>query len=315
MVAWLVLHTLTALFLAVLALLLGRTLRLGPAARHILWLVVLLKLLTPPLVRWPWSVPLPEAAPAAAPPAAATWDDPATDPVPILVRAPEVGRAPDPDAPLIVEEEAPVSFPAAGRLGPSAEDLLVTVWLLGGVYLAAVQFARLGRLRRSLAETRPAPAWLRTLVHQLALEMGVRTPLIAVLPGLGSPLVWGCGRVRLLWPEGLEDSLSAEALRAVLVHELAHLRRRDHWVGWLLLAGACAWWWHPLYWWVRRRLGREAELACDAWVVAALPEARRQYAEALLTVCQRRSAAALTLALGAARPAAGPGKETGHGDA
>jgi hypothetical protein len=86
----------------------------------------------------------------------------------------------------------------------------------------------------------------------------------------------------------------------VLVHELAHLRRRDHWVGWALLAGAWVWWWHPLFWLARRRLGREAELACDAWVVAALPEARRAYAEALLEVCQGRPREAAAPALGAA---------------
>jgi hypothetical protein len=90
-------------------------------------------------------------------------------------------------------------------------------------------------------------------------------------------------------------------LRAVLTHELAHLRRRDHWVGWLLLAAGCLWWWHPLFWLVRRRLHREAELACDAWVVGRLPAARRAYAEALLLVCQRWSLPAMAApALGAA---------------
>jgi hypothetical protein len=122
---------------------------------------------------------------------------------------------------------------------------------------------------------------------------------VRVLPGLATPFVWGCGPARLAWPEGLERVLSAEGRAAVLVHELAHLRRRDHWVGWLLLLGGCVWWWHPLYRLVRRRLGREAELACDAWVVQTLPGARRPYAEALLEVCQLRPPAAVP-ALGAA---------------
>jgi hypothetical protein len=114
-------------------------------------------------------------------------------------------------------------------------------------------------------------------------------------------MVWALGRVRLLWPESLEVGLTPAGLRAVLVHELAHLRRRDHWVGWLVLAAGCLWWWHPLLWLVRRRLHCEAELACDAWVVATLPGARREYAEALLTVCQRWSQpAAAAPALGAA---------------
>jgi hypothetical protein len=121
---------------------------------------------------------------------------------------------------------------------------------------------------------------------------------VVVLPGLASPLVWGWGPVRLLWPEGLELVLPTAGRRAVLLHELAHLRRGDHWVGWLLLVGSCVWWWHPLFRLVRRELGRQAERACDAWVVTTLPAARRAYAEALLAVCERCSVTP-ALALGA----------------
>src|SRR5271166_2437867 len=59
MLSGLLLHLATVSLLALLALLLGRWRRLGPAARHALWLVVLLKLLTPPLLFWPWPLTLP----------------------------------------------------------------------------------------------------------------------------------------------------------------------------------------------------------------------------------------------------------------
>jgi len=132
----------------------------------------------------------------------------------------------------------------------------------------------------------------------------VRPPRMLLLPGLGSPCVWGLGRPLLLWPASLVGSLPPERERAVLLHELAHLRRRDHWVSWLLLAGACLWWWNPLFWYVRRQVCRHAELACDAWVVATLPEGRRAYAEALLQVCQlvsRRAVPAAALGMGGHR--------------
>ncbi len=44
------------------------------------------------------------------------------------------------------------------------------------------------------------------------------------------------------------------------------------------------WWWNPLYWLTRARLDAEAELACDAWVVGALPEDRLVYAETLFDI-------------------------------
>ena len=70
----------------------------------------------------------------------------------------------------------------------------------------------------------------------------------------------------------------------MLAHELAHLRRGDPWVARLLLVAGWLWWWNPLYWLARRRLDIEAELACDAWVVWALPDDRFVYAETLLDV-------------------------------
>ena len=114
--------------------------------------------------------------------------------------------------------------------------------------------------------------------------MKLSSPRCLVLPGLHSPFIWSLLRPWLLWPAPLQERLSPEAHEAVIAHELAHLRRRDHWVGWLQLAGECIFWWNPLFWFVRRQIRLQAELACDAWVTHLLPEARRAYAEALIEV-------------------------------
>ena len=68
------------------------------------------------------------------------------------------------------------------------------------------------------------------------------------------------------------------------MHELAHIKRRDHVVGWIELIAGLVWWWNPLFWSVRRALREQAELACDAWVISALPNGRRAYAESLLAL-------------------------------
>jgi beta-lactamase regulating signal transducer with metallopeptidase domain len=296
---WLVLHTLGALALAVVALSLGRWLRLGPAARHALWLVVLIKLLAPPVVSWPWSLPV------TLPGMAATENGrPGTEP-------PPDARSEERGVPVVFEwvhgptEESPVEQTEPERPGMSVMDAAslaaVAVWLLGAVFLAGRELLRTSRIRRLLDHARAPPPELVAAAREIADDMGMSLPRLAVLPGLGSPVVWALGPARLLWPAGLEDGLPPEGLRAVLTHELAHLRRRDHWVGWLLLAAGCLWWWHPLFWLVRRRLHREAELACDAWVVGRLPAARRAYAEALLLVCERWSLPAMVApVLGAA---------------
>jgi beta-lactamase regulating signal transducer with metallopeptidase domain len=166
---------------------------------------------------------------------------------------------------------------------------LFALWLAGAVFMGALQLVRLVRFHGQVGRGRPAPGWLVEEVRALATLVRVRPPAARVLPGLVSPVVWGLGRPLLLWPAALLDGLPAESRRAATVHELAHLRRRDHWVGWLQLAASCLWWWNPVFWHVRRQLGRAAELACDAWVVETLPRARRAYAEALLGVCELSS--------------------------
>ena len=104
-------------------------------------------------------------------------------------------------------------------------------------------------------------------------------------------MLWCLGRPKLLLPCHLIKSLEASRWRGILAHELAHLRRGDHWVGRLELAAGLVWWWNPLYWLARRRLDAEAELACDAWVVWALPDDRLTYAEVLFQICSEFSLA------------------------
>jgi hypothetical protein len=97
-------------------------------------------------------------------------------------------------------------------------------------------------------------------------------------------MVWCFGRTRLLWPEVLDADAIDACIDGLIVHELAHVKRRDHLVGWVELAAGVVWWWNPLFWFVRAALREQAELACDAWVISTLPNGRRAYAESLLAL-------------------------------
>jgi hypothetical protein len=96
-------------------------------------------------------------------------------------------------------------------------------------------------------------------------------------------MIWGLGSsIRLLIPAGLLEQLDAEQWATILVHELAHLRRRDHWVRVVELLASGLYWWHPVVWWARHALHEAEEQCCDAWVVELLAGAARSYATALL---------------------------------
>jgi hypothetical protein len=132
----------------------------------------------------------------------------------------------------------------------------------------------------------PAPDWIVAELETLADRFGVRAPEVLAVPGLGVPMLWCLGRPKLLLPAHLLKTLGSDRWRGVLAHELAHLKRGDPWVSRLSLLAGLVWWWNPVYWLARRRIDAEAELACDAWVVWALPGDRVVYAGTMLDICE-----------------------------
>jgi beta-lactamase regulating signal transducer with metallopeptidase domain len=123
--------------------------------------------------------------------------------------------------------------------------------------------------------------------------------------GIATPLTFGVLRPRILLPDGWQR-WSAARLAVVLDHEHAHLRRRDPLVQWLALLNRAVFWFHPLAWWLERRLAALAEEACDAAVLARGHSAA-DYSEHLLDLarvsCRRPMPQACMPMPGSALPA------------
>lgn len=172
---------------------------------------------------------------------------------------------------------------AVGRL-PAVPAV---VWFTGIALIISCRILRILRVRGILARGKRAPAEVRAMVSRVADEIGLRQPPVTlVVPDRVSPMVW-CGLTpRLILPRELWGQLDDIGRRAVLLHELAHVRRRDHWITWIETIVGSLYWWHPVVWWVRGRLREEAENCCDAWVTWLFPRGRRAFAEALLVTRQ-----------------------------
>src|SRR5439155_14590304 len=109
------------------------------------------------------------------------------------------------------------------------------------------------------------------------------SPGVWLVPGVVSPLLWAvAGYPRLMLPASLLKRLDGVQQATLLAHELAHYRRRDHWVRLVEFLALGLYWWCPVVWWARRELREAEEECCDAWVVWALPEASKAYANALV---------------------------------
>ena len=167
---------------------------------------------------------------------------------------------------------------------PSWVSAMCGVWLVGALAWYALALFRLRRFRRLLRHAVPAPESLRQRTQRLAETLRLRRcPGVWLIPGRVAPMLWAAGgRPRILFPADLLHQIGVEQQNALLVHELAHLRRRDHWVRWLEFIAAGLYWWNPVLWFARRELREAEEQCCDAWVTATLPGAGKTYATALL---------------------------------
>jgi len=252
-----------------------------PAIVHVLWLLVLAKLVTPALV----PVALLPARPS--------------EPVASLA-APEGEWAREGDAtagpvggmPARLDSEPVRGVADSGAVGSGVAEsgfvdvrrALVALDLTIAAALLMLAMSRLVRFRRQLAGAREASGPLRRRVVELARRLGLRhVPRVRIVDATVPPLVTpGLAGAEIVLPARLLAELSGPERDALLAHELAHVARGDAWVRPFELVVTALFWWHPVVWWARRRLRLAEETACDALVLRVLPGRGCDYAKGLL---------------------------------
>ncbi len=287
---WAVLWQSTLLIVVVAAI--ARLLRpAAPVVRYWLWQIVAIKLLLMPF--WTLAVPMP------------FWYSPATPEVTMPVETLSEGSAEDiavPEPLALPAFDGPMpESPTAEPSRPWQQIQSVTwwSWLLVG-YLGVVlwQLARLllqrARLKRLLREATPAEgepaAMAQELVQELARSMGLRrVPSVRLTEADCPLLVCGLRRPVVVMPAGLPGSLDRSQLRQALLHELAHLKRRDLFWGWIMEIARIVYCFHPLVYWLGYRLHLERELACDQLAMALSGGTPAEYTQTLIEVVSHGS--------------------------
>ena len=257
--------------------------RASAGARHLVWLVTLSTLLlVPALMAW---VPIPVRIL----PAAAT----------ILPAAPSVTAGEAKPDPRLAANAAVPSAPSTGMRAarpsslqneiassPALSGLSIALLLWGGVVLiigASLGYAAM-MVKRIVNRARPLDSedWLTPLWEvsdRLSLE---EPPRLLRSEDAKMPFACGVFRPTIVLPAEC-DAWTLDRRRAVLLHELAHVRRHDL-VGHTLGRLACAvYWFHPLVWTAAKQLRSESERACDDLALACGARAA-DYAEHLLDI-------------------------------
>ena len=143
------------------------------------------------------------------------------------------------------------------------------------------------RMRRRISRLPAADARLADEVAAAAVKLGLaRPPRVLTDAAAAGPFVVGAWRPTLVMPASLPERFGAPAREALLIHELAHIRRGDTLVRWLRNAARLLFFFWPPVWWLCRRVERFSEMACDELAVRLSSVSPRAYAETLLDVAK-----------------------------
>ncbi len=172
----------------------------------------------------------------------------------------------------------------------------VEVWGCGVVLMLLRPMLGVSAIRRiKRSATGDLPVHVSRLVTQLCEQMQIhRVPAVLQSARINVPCVAGFLRPVVLLPVSLITGMPSDQLRALIAHELAHLRRLDHLVNWIQLGVETFAFYHPAMWWVSKSVRREREHCCDDTVICVCGDPA-SYAKALFTLELQRAEMAFAL--------------------
>ncbi|WP_417387049.1 M56 family metallopeptidase [Gimesia sp.] len=261
---------------SVILYLLGATRCLSerPALRHALWLLVLLKLVTPPL----FAVPLLPAVQFEQLPEEVSEKQNINDHGQSVSVIPASSHTADFSLPQRGTSSHSKGTGALVSIILPCMSLSVSMLLAG---LVVLQRFRLVKLSTSfITPEKQLTESLHQVCHACQLS---KPPELVVVNAFCSPMLWvGLRRTTIILPRSFTETLNDEQLQQILAHEVAHLVRKDYLSSFLAFAVVCLFWWNPIAWIARREMFIAAETCCDAFAIAVTSGSRQSYARTLL---------------------------------
>ena len=300
---WLLQTTLCASVVIGLILLFQKVLgrRLGPRWSHALWLVLLIRLVLPGTV--PGQIDLLDLVPSLGGQTQHQSSDIAeqekdsqanristtSETIPVQGLKSDVGIPIQSDSkPEMLADTQNVSKPWLLSL----RRVLPLIWLVGALVIGLFILLNNFFLWRIVKRERPlVDQKILELFEECRERMGVHT-LAAVIPStrIKNPALFGFIRPRLLLPKKMLEEASQEELRYIFLHELAHLKRHDIYLGWLTSLLQILHWFNPLVWFAFYKIRTDREFSCDAFVLSRTgKEASHEYGQAIMGLLRRFS--------------------------
>jgi len=167
--------------------------------------------------------------------------------------------------------------------------MLPMLWLAGTLLIAGYVCMRSIGLWRMVKRERPITGQkILDLLEDCKMQMGIETILgVVVSDRVKSPALFGFIRPRLLLPQGMLETFGFEELRYVFIHELAHLKQRDIYLGWLIALLHVAHWFNPLMWFAFSQMRADREIACDRLAISTMaPHEPPEYGRTIVSLLE-----------------------------
>ncbi|MCF7975182.1 MAG: M56 family metallopeptidase [Phycisphaerae bacterium] len=271
--------------------------RVRAVVRYGVWMLVLVKLILPPTLSAPTGIGYWVSVPAPA------QEIRTVESQPVLPVAAKVNSTVNTSS--LNAETTPQSFIETSTVTKVQPEIAVPIeaekvrtltwhawmlcaWIAGVIAVLGLLFQRLWFVRRLLAQSRPADAAWDELTQACAEQVGLRNPIeMRVSKYLHSPAACGLIRPVILMPKAIEHAMSQDRRRAILLHELVHIKRADLWVNLIQTLLQVAYFYNPLPWLANAHIRNLREKAVDETVLTKLGhDDAGQYSTTLIDIAE-----------------------------
>lgn len=167
------------------------------------------------------------------------------------------------------------------------QAVVFVLWLVGVLVISVLLIQRMWFVRRLIARSESAANRLAEILNQCVRQVGIGRKIeLRLSHNVSSPAVCGLFKPVILIPETLLGKLSQDRLKAVLIHELAHIKRGDLWVNLAQTILQVIYFYNPLVWLVNVLVRRVREQAVDEMVLVALGAEAKSYSNTLIDIAE-----------------------------
>jgi len=266
--------------------------RVRAVFRYCAWMLVFVKLILPPSLCLPtgigyWCGGILSSEQTISKPISNT---PSVEPFkPIMPEQIEISAKSPKAGPVQPIPEVSASAPTAVSNLPSLtwQGIVFLIWLVGVLVFSALLIQRLFFVRSLLLQSKPAKGRLLDTLNQCSRQVGISRSIELKLSNtLQSPAVCGLAKPVILMPSSLLEKLTSDKLRAVLIHELAHIKRGDLWVNLAQTVLQIIYFYNPFVWLANAVVRRIREQAVDEMVLVALGAEAESYSNTLIDIAE-----------------------------